>query len=173
VWIEISSTQVSRMTQELDVDFEKFRNRSLGFFSYVILDAIYLKVRHNGTVRSQAVLIAYGVNIFTYCPTHRDLPTEADHEAIYSLVRQFHLHFPEDDYTLFIRLHPIRRQELDRSIIDEKKVVDVSDYHDTQEILVSSDVLITDYSSIIFDYAILERPIYLMRRKTRSFMAVM
>jgi len=28
------------------------------------LDATYLKVRHNGTVRSQAVLIAYGVNYF-------------------------------------------------------------------------------------------------------------
>jgi len=30
--LEISSTQVSRMTQELDVDFEKFRNRPLGLF---------------------------------------------------------------------------------------------------------------------------------------------
>jgi len=62
--LEINSTQVSRMTQELDIDFEKFRNRSLGLFPYVILDATYLKVRHNGTVRSQAVLIAYGVNVF-------------------------------------------------------------------------------------------------------------
>ena len=62
--LEISSTQVSRITQELDVDFEKFRNRSLGLFSYVVLDALYLKVRHNGSVRDQAVLIAYGVNIF-------------------------------------------------------------------------------------------------------------
>jgi transposase-like protein len=62
--LEINSTQVSRMTQELDEDFEKFRNRSLGSFSYVTLDATYLKVRHNGTVRNQAVLIAYGVNIF-------------------------------------------------------------------------------------------------------------
>jgi putative transposase len=62
--LEISSTQVSRMTQELDVDFEKFRNRSLGYFQYMFLDATYLKVRHNGTVRSQAVLIAYGVNMF-------------------------------------------------------------------------------------------------------------
>jgi transposase-like protein len=62
--LEISSTQVSRMTQELDKDFDKFRNRHLGLFPYVILDATYLKVRHNGTVRNQAVLIAYGVNIF-------------------------------------------------------------------------------------------------------------
>ena len=62
--LEISSTQVSRMTKELDVEFEKFRNRSLGTYPYVVLDALYLKVQHNGTVIDQAVLIAYGVNSF-------------------------------------------------------------------------------------------------------------
>jgi len=62
--LEISSTQVSRMTQELDGEFEAFRNRRLGIFKYLFLDALYLKVRHNGTVIDQAVLIAYGVNQF-------------------------------------------------------------------------------------------------------------
>lgn len=62
--IEISSTQVSRMTKELDEEFEAFRNRPLGIFSYLVVDAIYLKIRHNGTVIDQAVLIAYGVNVF-------------------------------------------------------------------------------------------------------------
>jgi len=62
--LEISSTQVSRMTQELDVEFEAFRNRPLGMFKYLFLDALYLKVRHNGTVIDQAVLIAYGINAF-------------------------------------------------------------------------------------------------------------
>jgi len=28
------------------------------------MDATYLKVRHNGTVRNQSVFIAYGVNAF-------------------------------------------------------------------------------------------------------------
>lgn len=62
--LEINSTQVSRLTKELDDEFEKFRSRQLGHFPYVIMDATYLKVRHNGTVRNQSVLIAYGVNAF-------------------------------------------------------------------------------------------------------------
>jgi len=62
--LEISSTQVSRMTKELDEEFERFRNRPLGFFAYITFDATYVNVRHNGTVRKQATLIAYGVNIF-------------------------------------------------------------------------------------------------------------
>lgn len=58
---EVSSTQVSRLTQELDVQFEQFRNRPLGEIPYLLLDATYLKVRHNGSVISMAILLAYGI----------------------------------------------------------------------------------------------------------------
>lgn len=60
--LQISSTQVSDSAKELDAEFGTFRNRLLGEFPYVYLDATYLKVRHSGTVIDQAVLLAYGVN---------------------------------------------------------------------------------------------------------------
>ena len=59
---EVSSTQVSRLTQQLDEEFDRFRNRPLGEICYLIVDATYLKVRHNGTVISMAILLAYGIN---------------------------------------------------------------------------------------------------------------
>lgn len=59
---EVSSTQVSRVTQELDEQFEQFRNRPIGQICYLIIDAIYLKVRHNGSVIDMAILLAYGIN---------------------------------------------------------------------------------------------------------------
>jgi transposase-like protein len=58
---EVSSTQVSRLTQELDGQFEQFRNRPIGEICYLIIDALYLKVRHNGSVIDMAVLLAYGI----------------------------------------------------------------------------------------------------------------
>lgn len=58
---EISSTQVSRVTQELDEHFEQFRNRPLGEVCYLLVDALYLKVRYNGSVIDMAILLAYGV----------------------------------------------------------------------------------------------------------------
>jgi putative transposase len=60
--LEISSTQVSRLTQELDEQFEQFRNRPIGEISYLIIDAVYLKVRHNGSVIDMAILLGYGIN---------------------------------------------------------------------------------------------------------------
>ena len=58
---EVSSTQVSRVTQELDGQFEQFRNRPIGEVCYLLIDAIYLKVRHNGSVIDMAVLLGYGI----------------------------------------------------------------------------------------------------------------
>lgn len=60
--MDFTSTQVSRVTKELDENFDVFRNRPLGIFSYVYFDALYLKIRHNGSVIDQSILIAYGVN---------------------------------------------------------------------------------------------------------------
>jgi putative transposase len=60
---EVSSSQVSRLTKELDEQFEQFRNRQLGEIPYLVMDALYLKVRHNGCVIDMAILLAYGVNL--------------------------------------------------------------------------------------------------------------
>jgi transposase-like protein len=59
---EISSTQVSRATAILDEQLIAWRERPLGSFPYVILDARYEKVRHGGRVIDCAVLIALGVD---------------------------------------------------------------------------------------------------------------
>lgn len=60
--LEISSTQVSRVSALLDEELEKWRKRPLGEFKMLILDARYEKVRIDSTVRSCAVLIAIGIN---------------------------------------------------------------------------------------------------------------
>ena len=60
---EFSSATISRMVQTLDEELQKFAHRRLEEpYPYVILDARYEKVREEGTVRSQAVLIAIGIN---------------------------------------------------------------------------------------------------------------
>jgi len=59
--LDISSTQVSRAAELLDEELRGWRERPLGKARYVILDARYEKVRHGGSVRDCAVLIAIGV----------------------------------------------------------------------------------------------------------------
>ena len=59
---EVSSTEVSRVSKEMDKELEKWRQRPLGKMCYLILDARYEKVRQNGCVVDSAVLIAHGVD---------------------------------------------------------------------------------------------------------------
>jgi putative transposase len=58
----ISKSQVSRMCAELDGEVQRFRTRKLeGPYPYVWLDGTFVKVRDNGRVVSQAIVIAIGV----------------------------------------------------------------------------------------------------------------
>jgi putative transposase len=60
---EFSSASVSRIVTSLDGELERFARRRLEEdYPYLILDARYEKVRENGSVHSQAVLIAIGIN---------------------------------------------------------------------------------------------------------------
>jgi len=60
--LSISSTQVSRVAQMLDEELEKWRNRPLGEYPYLVLDAHYEKVRTAGSVVSCALLTAIGID---------------------------------------------------------------------------------------------------------------
>ena len=59
--LEVSSTQVSRLTAELDETFAKWRERPLPEIAHLVVDATYIKVRVDGSVRDCAVLTAIGV----------------------------------------------------------------------------------------------------------------
>jgi putative transposase len=59
---EVSASQVSRCAALLDEELIKFRERPLGEFPYVFLDARYEKCRITGQVIDVAVLVAIGVN---------------------------------------------------------------------------------------------------------------
>lgn len=60
--VELSSSQVSRATAQLDGILAQWRERPLGEMPYLYLDARYEKVRQDGQVRDAAVLIATGVD---------------------------------------------------------------------------------------------------------------
>jgi putative transposase len=61
----ISKSEVSRICGQLDAEVAAWRDRPLEhtWFPYLYLDATYLKVRLNGRVVSQAVVVATGVSI--------------------------------------------------------------------------------------------------------------
>ena len=99
--------------------------------------------------------------VILYAPTWRD-DLRKGNKWEYSFNLQLNLNRMQDElgreYILLLRLHHLVSDKLNFEKYS-KFVYDVSQYDDTSEILAISDILITDYSSIFFDYGSLKRPI--------------
>ena len=63
-----------------------------------------------------------------------------------------------DDHVLLLRLHPFVRKATPIPDDLTSFAIDASDHPDIHELMLVSDVLITDYSSAIFEFSLLERP---------------
>lgn len=64
------------------------------------------------------------------------------------------------EWRIMLRLHPSMRADLGMCTKDDF-VIDVSDYADSQELVAACDILISDYSSIMFEPAFVEKPVFL------------
>ncbi|KIH69756.1 bifunctional glycosyltransferase/CDP-glycerol:glycerophosphate glycerophosphotransferase [Salinicoccus roseus] len=63
-----------------------------------------------------------------------------------------------DEYIILLRMHYVVASKMDLTGL-EGFAYDVSKYDDVSELYLASDMLITDYSSVFFDYANLRRPV--------------
>jgi CDP-ribitol ribitolphosphotransferase len=95
--------------------------------------------------------------VILYAPTFRGSST---HSAEYDDYLDLNLMCDRlsDTYIVLLRLHPAVAEETPVDPELEGFVFDVSDHPEMNELLLISDVLVTDYSSTIFDYSLLERP---------------
>ena len=78
-----------------------------------------------------------------------------------------------DKFVILLRLHPYTTKLL--NVIFDDFVMDFSKYKNVNDLLIISDLLVSDYSAIIFDYAITEKPLicfgydYSNYKNTRGF----
>lgn len=98
--------------------------------------------------------------IVLYAPTFRRSGTIEPYRIDWSdMIPRLERMFGGVKVTLLLRLHPNLIGKADTSsLINHPSVIDMTRYHDMQELLCVSDMLITDYSSSMFDYAMLRRP---------------
>ncbi len=64
------------------------------------------------------------------------------------------------EWCIMLRLHPSVAKESDK-ISKEAFVIDASSYEDSEELVAASDMMISDYSSIMFEPAFVLKPVFL------------
>lgn len=98
--------------------------------------------------------------IILYAPTFRRSksiePYRIDWNQTVEALKKF---YSCDQVRILLRLHPNLLKKVDTTpLINSSSVIDATRYHDMQELMCISDMLITDYSSSMFDFTLLERP---------------
>ena len=108
--------------------------------------------------------------IILYAPTWRDNQYHDNNEYKFATEMDFDKMHKElgDEYVLAIRLHPNYANFCDEehpidleALCEKHDIIDFTGYKDEQKLLLLSDILIADYSSIMVDYTILKKPIIL------------
>ncbi|WP_022762301.1 CDP-glycerol glycerophosphotransferase family protein [Butyrivibrio sp. AD3002] len=101
---------------------------------------------------------AAGKKVILYAPTFRgrmkraETPDELDLELFYKEL--------SDEYVVLIKHHPLVKKAK-RPVVDDRFKAFARDVTDTMaisDLLCVSDICITDYSSLIYEYSIFERP---------------
>ena len=99
--------------------------------------------------------ISSGKKAILYAPTFRE--NTNFHETFKININKWK-QMLGDGYVFLYRAHPV----VDiKGKNNDSFFIDVSNYEFLEELMIASDVLISDYSGIIFDYCIMHKPIYL------------
>ena len=105
---------------------------------------------------SQKFNVSLDKKIVLYAPTFRD---EEKYNNVFDYLdlEKFNRELG-DEYVLALRLHPKIRNFYSEDISSKGQYVDVSDFESEQELMLLSDIMITDYSSIMIEYSALNKP---------------
>lgn len=117
------------------------------------------KLREIQKITKSRLNLPPGKKVVLYAPTWRDQQNEGKGKYRLSIPLDFERFIQKfsDEYVLLVRFHYLVSENLDLKNV-APHVIDVSNYPDIAELYTISDVLITDYSSVMFDYAHLSRP---------------
>lgn len=101
-----------------------------------------------------------GKKVILYAPTWRE---SADRGKSYTIKPPVHFDQWEkefgEEYVILFRAHHMTTKVL--GLRFNEFIHDVSEYSDVNDLLIVADILVTDYSAIAFDYAILCKPIFI------------
>ncbi len=110
----------------------------------------------------QTLSLPDNYSIVFYAPTFRDNGDASAYSIDLNRVILALENKTGQDWLVLVRLHPNLRYWYKKPEIQySERIRDVTDYPDIQELFLISDVVITDYSSTMFDFALTRKPVFL------------
>lgn len=100
-----------------------------------------------------------GKKIILFAPTYRG---SSQKDAFYPLEKINHkkiLELKDKDFVFIYKMHPFINQEINIEKEYEDVIFNFSNFNDINSLFYITDILITDYSSNVYEYSLLKKPI--------------
>ncbi len=97
--------------------------------------------------------------VILYAPTFRNYDDLSCYKIDVNKIIDFLNKSTNDNWVFLIRFHPNVSYLFNEFKFDN--AIDVTNYDDLYELLITSDILISDYSSLMTDFSYLKRPVYM------------
>lgn len=123
-----------------------------------ILTKVYTELRINNEAK-----------IVLYAPTFRQSNSLECYDLDYKTLQDTLKKKFGGNWIVLLRLHPHLREYSKKLTENHMGVVDATQYDDIQELLCASDVVISDYSSLIFDFALTKRPCFIYASDLKDY----
>lgn len=164
--IQISSNETTLITSTSKEFTQDIAKSDLGYKGKILecgypRNDVLFKQKYNDINLYLKVTKYFGITkdayIVLYAPTWRydkgTIPFAFDFRRVIDTFKEKY----NKDVIVLSRMHHLTKKNINST----NNVIDATYYPDMQELLAVADALITDYSSSIWDYSVMEKPIYI------------
>jgi CDP-glycerol glycerophosphotransferase len=111
------------------------------------------------------------VKVALYAPTFRDDKSDDGYQVDLPAIHRRLEQKTGDQWIVAVRLHPNIKNRSDELFDFNDCIVNATHYPNPQDLILSSDILITDYSSIMSDFLALDKPVFLLTLDLEHYLA--
>ena len=126
-------------------------------------EAIFMKNFSVAVIAGDGIgpeVLAEGQKVVLYCPTFRDNGSISAYDIDTRKILDTLKHTTNQDWVMMVRMHPNDKKGIARFHFD-KNVLNMTDYPDMQELIFVADMQISDYSSTIAEFLIMQKPVFI------------
>ena len=156
-WLRKYAKNVSLLLTVSDLDYKSFiENYNYGEEVVQTLGFPRFDNLNNENLKKQIVIILSWRNFIK----NEDMLLDSEYyERINSLINNESLinHCKEKGYDIVLKLHPLMTEYID--CFDKNEYIKFDDFTSFHELICDSALMVTDYSSVAFDFAYLKKPI--------------
>lgn len=107
----------------------------------------------------EALPIVKGKQVILFAPTFRGSGHHTAHYPFFKIdFARFARYCRENNAIVLFKMHPFVKNKLNIPREYQEYFVDVSDFREVNDILFITDILISDYSSLVYEFAVFKRP---------------